>query len=159
MATKEQCEFFKSLYDEENSRHGILENRAKLYITIISLYLGAIAFKIPDIAPLSQQLKVHPLVFYLVIIVFLAALIAAIVAIKIRSYAAVCDPIEVILNFESAPQSNEEFFDRRIVEYAVATKVNRQVNNRVATTLQSAVWMLFVGVVVHMGTFVLALKA
>ena len=72
MATKEQYEFFKSLYDEENSRYSVLENRAKLYVTIIALYLGAIAFKIADVLALSSQLKVPLLAFTVVIVMFLA---------------------------------------------------------------------------------------
>lgn len=49
MATKEQYEFFKSVYDEHRDRIKALESRAQLYFTIQSLYFGFVVLKLSDI--------------------------------------------------------------------------------------------------------------
>src|SRR4029077_4316438 len=49
VTTELQYNVFKAVYDEETSRYASLANRAQLYFSIISLYLGAIAFKFEDV--------------------------------------------------------------------------------------------------------------
>lgn len=45
MVTKEQYEFFKSVYDGHQDRIKALESRAQLYFTIQSLYFGFVVLK------------------------------------------------------------------------------------------------------------------
>jgi preprotein translocase subunit Sec61beta len=48
MATKDQYEFFRSLYDEEERTSLQLEGRAKVYLGIISAFLVTIFLKTDD---------------------------------------------------------------------------------------------------------------
>jgi hypothetical protein len=50
--------FFKSLYDEESSHHAVLQERAKVYITVITIYVGVIGLKVGDVSALATTFKV-----------------------------------------------------------------------------------------------------
>jgi hypothetical protein len=49
MATQAQYGVFLYLYEDENKRYEHLQDRAKLYLSTASIYLGAIAFKVDDV--------------------------------------------------------------------------------------------------------------
>lgn len=46
MATKEQFEFFRSLYEEEERRYGYLSARGTFYVGVVTLMLTALALKL-----------------------------------------------------------------------------------------------------------------
>ncbi len=43
MASESQYEFFKCAYDEERDRYRELINRGKVFLTVVSIYLGLLA--------------------------------------------------------------------------------------------------------------------
>jgi len=74
-------------------------------------------------------------------------------AVAIRNYEGVCDPVEVIDGFGDTPPSDSDFLDDRIAELAVATNLNFQQNNLTANLLSWAVALLFIGVALYLGIF------
>lgn len=157
LATVEQYEFFRTLYDEEQARYGHLEARAKLYITIITIYLGALAFKISDFLSFAKEFKVPVWLFLLAAAVLVVALALSILAIRIRDYEGITDPEQVIHSFGEKPPKNEDFFDDRIADFAVAANRNSTQNNTVAVNLFWSSWALFIGVLIHFVSLVIAL--
>jgi hypothetical protein len=156
MATKTQYDVFKAIYDEEIERHGTLENRAKLYLTILTFYLGAIAFKIEDILKFITRFHVPLWLYMAMALVLILALLLTVLATRIRSYEGICDPKKVLLSFGEATPTDEDFLDARIADLAVATNHNDQQNNKVGTYLEIASWLLFLAVLLQLTVFILA---
>ena len=59
MAYKDQCDFFKAVYDDEIARLTRLTGRATLYFTIISFFLGAIVFKFNDLRSYAVEVNLR----------------------------------------------------------------------------------------------------
>jgi hypothetical protein len=156
MATDVQYNIFRSLYDEEAARYTSLANRAQLYFSIISLYLGALAFKFDDVNKFIKEFQVPRWMFLLVGIFVALALLATIAAIWIRDYEGVCNPEEVIDHFDDVPPSDADFLDDRIAELAVATNRNSEHNNRTGTFLRWAIGFLFLAILMHLAILVKA---
>jgi hypothetical protein len=84
MATQTQYEVFRAEYDEESQRAEGLESRAKLYLSIITAYLGVIGFKVEDLLKFLDKFHV-PVVLYLVMaLILIVALLCTIWAMGIR---------------------------------------------------------------------------
>lgn len=150
MATEKQYQFFKSLYDEENRRYAELADRAKMYIGVITLYVGAISFKIEDIAKFAKQENVPIWLFLFVGVVFVGALLFSVWAVFVRDYEGICDPEALVQQFGNAAPVDDDFYADRIVEVAVAVNRNVTKNDDVARRLSIASWLLFLGVLIHM---------
>jgi hypothetical protein len=99
MATEKQYQFFKALYDEENRRHAELADRAKMYIGVITLYVGAISFKIEDIAKFARQENVPIWLFLFVGAIFVGALLFSVWAVFIRDYEGITDAEALVEQF------------------------------------------------------------
>jgi hypothetical protein len=134
MATKEQYEFFRSLYDEEEARYSQLEARARLYLAVISAFIAAIVLKANEI---KQSIRIlgGDRRLLAVATLLVASLVMIVISTKIRQYEGIADPREIIENFGPAPPSNEEFFDLRLADLTVATERNAKVNDQVARFL------------------------
>jgi hypothetical protein len=154
MATEKQYQFFKSLYDEETARYSELINRAKIYFSIITFYLGALAFKADSAIELAERYRCPKLLYLSVGILFIIALSLTIVVLGIFKYERVCDPVKVIKSSGEEPPSDEDFFDYRIVDYAVASNRNSDKNNARANALWLASFFMLVGVIVHLSFYV-----
>jgi hypothetical protein len=61
----------------------------------------------------------------------------------IRTYEGIADPREIIERFGDAPPSNDDFFDNRITDLAVATNRNSAANDKTAWALNWASICLF----------------
>ena len=55
--TKEQYEFYQSLYDQEERTSIQLEGRAKVYLGIVSAFLAAMILKAPDAEATAKSLQ------------------------------------------------------------------------------------------------------
>jgi len=157
VATAEQYKFFRALYDEEQARYGHLEARARLYITINTVYLSALAFKATDFLGFAKEFKVPTWLFLLAAAVLVLALALSILAIRIREYEGITDPEKVIDSFGEHPPSDEDFFDDRIADFAVAANRNSTQNDTVAAHLFWASIALLIGVLIHFASILVAL--
>ena len=159
MATEIQYEVFKAVYDEEAERYSTLEARARLYFSIISLYLGAIAFKAKDMEEFASSFHIPIWWFLLSGAVLVLSLLATIAAIQIRTYEGICDLKAVIRNFGDTPPTDDDFLDDRIVDLAVATNKNSKQNDRTARFLSAAAILLLVSVALHLVIFIAAVAS
>lgn len=150
MATERQYDVFKSLYDEEADRYTKLAGRAQLYLSIITLYVAAFAFKFEDIKKFIDPYGVSKYLAISVAIVLLLALLATLMAIQIRSYEGIADPEEIIKGYKDKEPTDSDFLDERIADLAVATNRNSEINNRVANWLVVASWLLVFGLLLHL---------
>jgi hypothetical protein len=142
MATKEQYEFFRYLYEEEQRRYGHLEARARLYLSIISLFLATLIFKVEDVRKSVDILGVPWWVVLVQGLLLASALVFVVIGAFIRPYEGVADPEDVVKSFGKKPSVDDSFFDDRIADYVVATSRNAAANNKVARFLTIAVSFL-----------------
>lgn len=149
MATKEQWEIFRYVYEREESRYQNITDRGKVYLSLITLYVGAIAFKADFWFSQSLKDPWSTLLFALLLGLFLAALCATVAAMGIYSYEGITDPEEVIAGFGDTTPDNEDFFDDRIIDVAVATNRNSKTNDRRASLLSISSLLMVIGIVVH----------
>lgn len=150
MATTRKYKVFKSLYDEEADRYTKLAGRAQLYLSIVTLYVAAFAFKFEDIQKFIDPFGVSKYLAISVAIVLSLSLLATLMAIRIRSYEALADPEEIIKGFADEEPTDSDFLDARIADLAVATNQNSKINNCVANWLEAASWLLVAGLLLHL---------
>jgi len=158
MATKIQYEIFKAVYDEEAGRYSALESRSKLYLTILTFYLGALAFKIEDVMKFVSQFRVPLWLYMSISLVVLLSLLLTILATRIREFEGICDLEQVVDSFGTDAPSDEDFLDDRLADLVVATKRNSIQNDKIAKCLQWASYMLFVAVLLQLFVFVFAIS-
>jgi hypothetical protein len=142
MASKEQYEFFRLLYEEEERRYGQLEGRAKLYLSVITLFLAAVLFKASEVRSSAAVLGIPWPVVAMEAAMLVGALLLVILGVLIRSYEGIADAGEIIEHLGDSPPSNDEFFDDRIVDFAAASIRNARVNDRSARYLAGAAILL-----------------
>jgi hypothetical protein len=135
MATQAQYDVFVYVYEEENKRYESLQDRAKLYLSIASIYLGAIAFKADDVLKVVAQFHIPMWLWLATGGILVVAVVLITSAVRIRTYEGICDLEELIANFGPEPPADEDFFDDRLVDLAVATNRNSASNDRAARLL------------------------
>lgn len=146
MATKDQYDFFKSQYDEENQRNNELTKRAEIYLSIISLFITAVLFKLKEIL---DSIKEAPSLFLSILLIigvisFAISLLFLINSLKIRDYEGVIDFDDFIKKNDVTTQSSSDFFEDRVADYIVALKRNEIINNdKAAGLIKSRIFMLF----------------
>jgi hypothetical protein len=138
MASEAQYDFFKYLYDEEAKRYVLLDGKAKLYITIVTFYLGAIAFKFKDVLEFTISISYAKWLYSAIALVLVGALLCTVNAVRVRLFEGVADPEEIIRKLGDNPPTDDDFRDDRIADFAVATNKNYAQNNRIAKSLSWA---------------------
>jgi hypothetical protein len=152
VATEKQYAFFKSLYDEESERAKILAEHAKNNLGLATLYSAFILFVIEkqtaDIAWLGK------LLFCSAILCMLGAFLLSLMATQIAEYQIPNEPTDIIQTLGADPPTDEEFFDARMVDYALACETNSPINDRKADMLRYARYLLLGGITLHACYFV-----
>jgi hypothetical protein len=157
MATDTQYKVFKEVYDEELQRYSELESRAKLYLTVITFYIGVIGFKITDVIAFTSTFSVPVTLYIITAGILLLSLLLTMAAMRIYSYEGVCNLEQVIDSFGERPPADEDFLDDRLVDLAVATTRNTKINNRRGILLLCASILICLAVIVQLLIFVIAL--
>jgi len=157
MATKDQYEFFRSLYDEEERTSLQLEGRAKVYLGIISAFLVTFFLKTDDAINSASKLKIPFPLLLVEALFFSAALAFVLFALRIREFEAVNDGVRIIEEATNDGPTDEQFFEDRIVDYAFASSRNRQINNETSSALARAAWLLIAGMIFLVVIAILAL--
>jgi hypothetical protein len=138
MATEEQYTFFRSMYDAEEHRYVQLQDKAKFFFAVISAYLGAITFKASDIVSFAAQFHVPSGILLSVAVGMLLALVFTVLAMRIRGYERVTDPVKLVQALGNTAPTNAQFWDDRIIDLAAAANYNFAVNGRTAKHLMIA---------------------
>jgi len=149
-------QIFKEAYDAENERYTQLESRAKFYLTIISFYLGAVAFKFADVLKFLKEYRISAALYVGGGMLLSLSLLLTILATRIRGYEGAFDLRQITDSFKSSMPKEKDFLEDRLTDYVVATDRNRATNNRVADLLSGSSWLLFAAVLLQLIIFVVA---
>ena len=147
MATKDQYEFYRSLYDEEERTSLQLEGRAKIYLGVISAFLVTFLLNTDEVVRSAHTLGIPWWAILIEAVIFSAAMLCVIYSLRINVYEAVNDGSSLIDSYVGDGPTDEEFFEDRIADYAVASSRNRNVNNTTASVLAWAGWLLISGMI------------
>jgi hypothetical protein len=119
---------------------------------LATLYSAFILFVVEkqaaDIAWLGK------LLFCSAILFMLGSFLLSLMATQIAAFQIPNEPTDIIEGFGDDPPTDEEFFDDRIIEYALACETNSSVNDRKADMLQYARYLLLGGIAMHASYFV-----
>ncbi len=149
--TKEQYEFFRALYDEEERTALQLEGRAKVYLGVISAFLAALLLKAGDAKQIAEALRVPWALLLSDAVPMSLALLLVLWALRIRDFEAVGDGPEVIEGYRDEWPDDAQFFEDRMVDYAFASSRNRRLNNETAGLLAWASRSMATGILVLLG--------
>lgn len=152
MASKEQFEFFKSVYADEESRYRELIDRGKIILSLATLYTGFLAFTVERNSPASSEMFA---LFAAAVILLLTSFLLSILALGVYSYEGPADPEDILQNYGASPPSDADFFDARIVDYAVAANRNAAQNDRRAKFIFFSIAVLLAGLTLHAIYFLL----
>lgn len=145
--TKEQHDFFRSLYEEEERTSLQLEGRAKVYLGVISALLATFFLKAKDASDFAGALHIRWVFMLLEAFPMTLGLILVLWSLRIRNFEAVTDGPKLLETYEDDWPAEAQFYEDRVVDYAVASSINRELNNESAAILEWASWCMAVGVV------------
>ena len=149
MATKEQWEIFRYIYDQETDRYKSLNTRGKVYLSLTTVYMGAVAFKADFWFVQGAQSMVSAIMLIALLALFVSALCVIVAALGIYSYEGLANPEDIIREYGETPPSNEDFYDDRIIDATVASNHNSATNDKRARLLTVAPMLLIGGILTH----------
>jgi hypothetical protein len=155
--TKEQYEFFRALYDEEERTALQLEGRAKVYLGVISAFLAAVLLKAGDAKEIAKALQVLWGLLLSDAFPMSLALLLVLWSLRIRDFEAVNDGPKVIREFEDDWPGEARFLEDRIIDYAFASSRNRKLNSETAALLAWASRSMAAGILLLVGIVIAAI--
>ncbi|NNV55029.1 hypothetical protein [Limnovirga soli] len=162
MATKEQYDFFKDQFVEEEKRYSDLTKRGEIYFSILSILLTGVIFKIKDIFEILKVLDNATFktvligLFVLSFLLFSLGFFFITLGLKIREFEGVTDIKSYLDSLGGTPPTNEDFFDDRIVDFITASERNESVNDLRANRLSISLGFILAGFI-SMAVFIFTL--
>ena len=148
MATKDQYEYFKNKYKEEDERNITLTKRAEIYLSLISILFTGLIFKLSDIKVLCNENSCSLIAFIILLFLLLVTLGFTLDSIRIKDYESDLVVEDYVNELGDKAPTDEEFFDNRIATFIAATKENFTINNTKGDRLKYAGGALFISVIV-----------
>jgi hypothetical protein len=146
MATKNQYDACKAIYDEELKRYTELTDKGKMYLGVCTFFVGGSALKLNEVFANSPWWAYWT--YALALAAFAAAFVFIVISLGVYPYETAFDPqVDFIDTLGPAPPTDEDFFDDRIADVAVACTRNVEQNEIRARHLQRASYALLAGVV------------
>ena len=155
--TKEQYEFYRSLYDEEERTSVQLEGRSKVYLGVVSAILAAILFKADEARKTADALHIPWELLLLEALAMTLALLVVLWALRFRDYQAVSDGLDLVERDSNDWPTNEKFYAGRITDYAEASTENRKINRETAVLLALASWLMSSGILILLAMVMVAI--
>jgi hypothetical protein len=155
--TKEQYEFFRALYDEEERTALQLEGRAKVYLGVISAFLAAVLLKAGDAKEIAKALQVPWVLLISDAFPMSLALLLVLWSLRIRDFEAVNDGPALVDAYEDDWPGDAQFYRDRVADYAFASARNRRVNQETADLLAWASRAMAAGILVLLGIVAIAM--
>ena len=150
MATQSHYVAFKDVYDDEIDRSKDLTATGRIYLTVASFFLGGAAFQASDqlasINSLAQTLLGAALLLLGI------AFVLVVISLFVFTYESTFDPLE-LLESEDGLLEDDAFLEDRVVDLAVATQRNFEINDNRAKLLKVASATLLAGVLVALVVF------
>jgi hypothetical protein len=154
MASKNQFDVFKSLYEEDIDRSSTLGDHAKTNLSLATFYSAFILFGIGSSKP--EDILGSSIIGLAIIFMFFSFLFS-LFATQITRYEAASNPKKILEAFGDKPPLDDDFFDDRIIDFTYAYGVNSRINDRKATQLWLARYFLLTGITFHLSFFVIRL--
>lgn len=154
MATKQQYEVFKFIFEQEKARESQLLERSKLYLSLVTFYSAFLLFVGKDLIPHN---RLHWSLFALSTIFLLVAFLLSLYSAAVQKYQAVKNPKKILERLGDAPPTDDDFLDDRIVDLADAWTWNSSVNEGKAKILHWAGFALLSGMAAHAAYFLVRL--
>lgn len=152
MASEKQYDFFKYVYEKEQDRYKELLNRGKLFIGVIAFYIGTLAMN--SSMNLFDLIKTQDFWNNILLIgslfFFGVGFLFNIFALGLYKHENITNLTRVIKSYGEKPMPDEQFFDYRLVDFAVATERNHKKNNLRALFLTGALICIFLGIGFHL---------
>lgn len=145
MATETQYQFFKYIYDSEQARYRELIDRGKLFLSIITIYLGLLAVAVDKTIPFIKSSLFVKTTYAISVICIVVAMALVVLAVGLFKYEYPSDPLRIIESFTKTPPTDDDFRDERLVDFTVATKRNFALNEKRANLLRASSGMLLLG--------------
>lgn len=145
MVSQAQYDIYRSAFQEEEDRHVELINRSKIYLTLCTFFLGGLAFKLNESLKCADYSTKIPLL--LSCLSFVVGFLCVILSMGIYQYEGVFDPQEELEKVGNNYPTDDEFREERIVDLAVATSRNCEINEKRAKHLQNASYAMLAGVI------------
>jgi len=147
MIYKEQIDFFRDVYKEEEARYQSLTDRGKIYLSIVSVFFGGVFLKYDWILDHRPSLKDGLAFHALGIAAFLVSLMLICRALQVIDYAEIADLSDLVKTENLESQPLEEFYKLRMADYAAAYEVNFTQNDKWANLLKNSLDLIVVGVI------------
>ncbi|MEO0552206.1 MAG: hypothetical protein AAF149_03330 [Bacteroidota bacterium] len=135
-------DIIKEQYSEELNRESMLGQKAQVYLSILTVFLSAIIFKIKDLKQVTASL--HECEMITLYISFICILISAVTIIKslgIYEYRKSISLDRLIERIDSEVD-DIEFNNRSAGDYIAAIKHNVKINNKRANLLSIALYSI-----------------
>ena len=155
MASEKQYLFFKGMYDEESARQALLADRAKTYLSLITFYSAFMLFVAEKLPP---KTALQHTTLALTIASILGGFLCSLWSIRVSRYESINDPKQILIGFGTSPPDDERFFASRIVDFTAAYTRNVLVNDRKASMLTWAGYLLLAGMFLHACYFFLRIS-
>ena len=152
MATTNQYEFFKYLFEIEKSTQKEIVTKGQVYLSVITFYLGVTLFKAPELLKELESEEPNTImgVFLVGILFFLFALLFDLISLgHFYKYERINDAKHIINQLGKSPPSDEDFFDDRIIDLTVAITRNTRANRKKDKFLLLTTIFLIIGVLFH----------
>lgn len=149
MATQAKYDVCRSVFDEETDRYQSLNDRAKTYLSVLTLYSGILLAKASDAIKLVKGNLPATILFYALVLCILATLVTLVLALRMRPYERIFTISQVPDQLED-PATDDDFYDHRIADLAIALDVNYAQNDDFANWLGYSSWLLAASVGINM---------
>ena len=147
MATSEQLDYFKHIYAQEMARSDELINRGKLFLSVITLYMGLLGIAADKVVPKLSSSSIVIACYLSGFVSFVIALVLIVMAIGIYNYVYPSDPKSILQEADENWPDNESFFLERMAELAAAFKNNCPINDKRAKYLKWASLLMLTGII------------
>jgi hypothetical protein len=145
MATETQYQFFKYIYDSEQARYRELIDRGKLFLSIITIYLGLLAVAADKTILFIKSSLFATITYAVSVSCIVVAMAFVVLAVGLFKYEYPSDPLRIIEGLTKVPPADDDFRDERLVDFTVATKRNFALNEKRANLLRASTGMLLLG--------------
>lgn len=153
MVTQEQFDFFKKVYQKEEDRFKELIGRGKIFISIITIYIGIFTLKVTDLGILEKDNLISKLLFLSSGFSFIISLVFSVLSIGIFNYEGIFDFEEEVRELIKNPRDNSKFYRNRLVDLTVSYERNSIQNDKRARYLWLASVFIFLGIFSHLIMF------
>ena len=147
---EQKYETLKYVYELEETRYSELIGRGKIFVSIITIYLGFFSTSYGDLADPVRKCDTLLLIAGGAVIAFVSSLLLSVLSLGIFKYEGLCDLKKEIEEKGLESMEEDDFFGNRLADLAVSFDRNSDQNDKRAKLLSWASYLIIVGIIFHM---------